>query len=177
MPSFASEQPPPHLQHPAAQKVGGRIVPQRVVVADQLVLRPKVHDPPAAGSQERRWARRPVITALPPAGAAGIAAARGVMQAQPCDTTPHPSAHLDSCLASCAALKVVTYARLFTRSNRHTTNPHNSNLDSCPSSMRGPAKLQRAKPAPTSALGSVLRQAGLLARTCEDCRHGVGGFA
>ncbi len=39
-------------------------------------------------------------------------------------------------------------------------------LDSCPFSMRGPAKLQRAKLLPASAFGSVLRQAGLLARTC-----------
>lgn len=39
--------------------------------------------------------------------------------------------------------------------------------------MRGPAKLQRAKPAPTSALGSVLRQAGLLARTCRWGQEGM----
>ena len=50
--------------------------------------------------------------------------------------------------------------------------PHPAHLDSWPSSMRGPAKLQRAKPAPTNALGSVLRHAGLLARTCE--REGKG---
>lgn len=49
---------------------------------------------------------------------------------------------------------------------------HPAHLDSWPSSMRGPAKLQRAKPAPTSALGSVLRHAGLLARTW---RQGVAG--
>ncbi len=41
-----------------------------------------------------------------------------------------------------------------------------AHLDSCPLSIRGPAKLQRAKLLPTTARGSVLRQAGLLARTC-----------
>lgn len=49
--------------------------------------------------------------------------------------------------------------------------PH---LAGWPSSMRGPAKLQRAKLWPTTVRGSVDRQAGLLARTCRG--GGVGGW-